>query len=63
MNGSRREDWREVCEQVSREQDPETLASLVQELNHLLEQKQRREKARSFLGARRRVLSQNKRKD
>ena len=37
-----REKWMELCEQASKEQDPEKLLALVQEINRLLETKQER---------------------
>jgi len=37
-----REEWMELCEQASTEQNPEKLLALVQEINRLLEAKQER---------------------
>jgi len=37
-----REKWMELCEQASKEQDPQKLLALVQEINRLLEAKQER---------------------
>lgn len=36
------ERWREVCEQIAVEQDPERFTTLVDELNELLEAKEQR---------------------
>ena len=36
------ERWQEVCEQIAVEQDPKRFMSLVDELNRLLEEKERR---------------------
>jgi hypothetical protein len=40
--GANAERWRLLCEQASKEQDPEKLRELVQEINRLLEAKQQR---------------------
>ena len=37
-------DWRALSEAASREQDPEKLVRLVEELNHVLTQRDTREK-------------------
>jgi hypothetical protein len=37
-----KERWMELCAQASIEQDPERLLALVEEINRLLEDKQRR---------------------
>ncbi len=37
-----KERWMELCAQASNEQDPERLLALVQEINRLLEEKERR---------------------
>ena len=37
-----KEQWQHLCEQIAIEQDPERFLSLVQELNDLLEAKERR---------------------
>ena len=39
-------DWRELSEAVSREQDPERLIQLVEELNRLLIDRERQIRAR-----------------
>jgi hypothetical protein len=38
----KKERWLELCAQAAVEQDPEKLMALVQEINDLLEQKERR---------------------
>lgn len=40
MQGNER--WKELCEQASKEQDPEKLHQLIKEINDLLEAKQQR---------------------
>jgi uncharacterized FlaG/YvyC family protein len=42
MSGENAELWQKLCEQASKEQDPKKLAELVEEINRLLEAKQRR---------------------
>jgi hypothetical protein len=42
MKGQVKEDWMELCEQVANEQDPEKLMKLVQEINVLLQAKEKR---------------------
>lgn len=37
-----KERWLELCEQAAKEQDPVRLLILVQEINHLLEQRESR---------------------
>jgi hypothetical protein len=37
-----RERWKELCEQASKEQDPERLHELIREINRLLDEKQAR---------------------
>jgi hypothetical protein len=37
-----REKWMELCEQASKEQDPEKLMELISQINQLLEAKGRR---------------------
>jgi hypothetical protein len=34
--------WKDLCEQASKEQDPEKLHQLIKEINDLLEAKQQR---------------------
>jgi hypothetical protein len=42
--------WFELCALAAREDDPEKLIALVREINHLLDEKQRRlDKARPHL--------------
>ena len=42
MLGQRRERWMELCELAAKEQDPEKLLKLVQQINQMLEEKQNR---------------------
>ena len=42
MLGQNRERWMELCELASKEQDPEKLLKLVQQINQMLEEKQNR---------------------
>ena len=42
MTPDETERMRSLCEQIAKEQDRETFTKLVQELNHLLEHKERR---------------------
>ena len=44
-------DWRVLCEQASKEQDPERLIELVQRLNEALEERQRRRIEKQFYNA------------
>lgn len=44
-------DWRVLCEQASKEQDPERLIELVQRLNEALEERQRRKVEHQFYNA------------
>ena len=44
-------DWRVLCEQASKEQDPERLIELVQRLNEALEERQRRKIEHQFYNA------------
>ena len=37
MDGEPRERWQQLCEQASKEQDPDKLLLLVQEINRLLD--------------------------
>jgi hypothetical protein len=39
MDSKSDERWKVLCEQAAHELDPEKLLTLVQEINHLLEQK------------------------
>jgi hypothetical protein len=41
-------DWRDLCEQASKEQDPEKLIEVVQRLNEALEERRRRPVQRPF---------------
>jgi hypothetical protein len=42
MIGEQKERWRELCELVAVEQDPERLLEMVKEITRLLEEKQAR---------------------
>lgn len=42
MKGQAKERWMELCEQVAVEQDPAKMIALVEEINELLEAKERR---------------------
>ena len=42
MQGQQKERWKELCELVAQEQNPERLMELVAEINRLLEQKEQR---------------------
>ncbi len=42
MHGERKEQWRVLCEQAATEQDPEKLLKLMEEINRLLVEKERR---------------------
>ena len=42
MQGQTREGWERLCQQAAIEQDPERLMSLIEELNELLEAKEKR---------------------
>ena len=44
-------DWRVLCEQASKEEDPERLIELVQRLNEALEERQRRRIEHQFHNA------------
>lgn len=41
MDGKNKERWLQLCEQAAAEQDPDKLFRLVQEINRLLEEKER----------------------
>ncbi len=42
MQGEKKERWMQLCAQAAIEQDPQKLIELVQEINALLEEKERR---------------------
>jgi hypothetical protein len=42
MQGEKKERWMQLCAQATVEQDPQKLIELVQEINALLEEKERR---------------------
>jgi hypothetical protein len=44
-------DWRVLCEQASKEQDPERLIELVRRLNEALEERQRSKTKHRFYNA------------
>lgn len=46
MNGDKREEWMRLCELASKEQDPDKLMGLVQEITRLLDERERQLKSR-----------------
>ena len=42
MQGETREQWMQLCQRASTEQDPDKLVQLVREINNLLEEKRAR---------------------
>ena len=42
MKGLLKERWMQLCEQATVEQDPQKLVELINEINRLLEEKERR---------------------
>ena len=42
MKGPLRERWMHLCEQAAIEQDPQKLMELINEINRILEEKERR---------------------
>lgn len=42
MRGETEERWRQLCEQAVRERDPDKLLKLTQEINRVLEEKEKR---------------------
>jgi hypothetical protein len=42
MQGQQKELWKELCEQASTEQDPERLMQLIEQINKLLTEKEKR---------------------
>jgi hypothetical protein len=42
MQGQTKERWQNLCEQAAKEQDPQVLMKLIEEINLLLEQKEQR---------------------
>lgn len=46
MNGENKERWMRLCELASKEQDPDKLMQLVQEITRLLEERELSLKAR-----------------
>jgi hypothetical protein len=51
MIGQNKERWRELCEQVAVEQDPQKLVEQVTEIYRLLEEKRRRLQRRRLMDA------------
>ena len=47
MKGEKKEIWMHLCERAAIEQDPDKLMDLIREINHLLEEKERRLKSAS----------------
>ena len=45
MKGKNKERWEELCEQAENEQDPEKFLILIEEINRLLEEKEKRLRA------------------
>jgi len=48
MEGAVKERWIELCELITKEQDPQKFLALIEELNGLLEVKEQRLKRRDF---------------
>jgi hypothetical protein len=42
MQGETKERWQALCEQAAKEEDPQILMKLIEEINLLLEQKEQR---------------------
>ena len=42
MEGNNQERWRELCQRAEKEQDPQKLLELTEEINRLLEEKEQR---------------------
>jgi hypothetical protein len=42
MRGKVKEEWMELCEKITTEQDPERMIELVRELNRMLDEKEQR---------------------
>ena len=42
MQGEAKQRWQDLCEQAAIEQDPERLMRLIEEINRLLEAKEKR---------------------
>lgn len=42
MQGDTKERWQKLCEQAAVEQEPTQLVALIQEINRLLEEKEKR---------------------
>lgn len=51
MQGTQQERWQELCAQAAKEQDPQKLMVLVEEINRLLAEKQERLDKRKSTGA------------
>jgi hypothetical protein len=52
MDGVPKQSWYELCELAAKEQDPQRLLELVQEINRLLEEEQPSHKAEGAAGGR-----------
>jgi len=46
MNGDKREEWMRLCELASKEQDPDKLMDLVQDITRLLDEREKLLKSR-----------------
>jgi hypothetical protein len=46
MNENRQEEWLRLCALAANEQDPEKLYTLVQQINQLLEEREKKLKSR-----------------
>lgn len=46
MEGPTKERWYQLCELATKEQDPDKLVALVEEINRLLEEKEQRLKGK-----------------
>jgi hypothetical protein len=42
MQGEKRENWEKLCQMAADEKDPERLMDLVEKINRLLEEKEKR---------------------
>jgi hypothetical protein len=50
MHEQQKERWMELCEQASKEQDPTKLMNLVEEINRILEKREKKPKVRETPG-------------
>lgn len=51
MHDQQKERWRELCEQAIREHDLEKMLCLIEEVNRLLEQKEKQQSDREGVGS------------